>query len=472
MAFKKIALNHYAPIAISLLLLAAVLFFYLRSVYQLKKNDLNREVKYLLENAFKTAENQMLDKMIFEIKGSSWLHNDSSVRNLKIINHTSSFQTSDTIVTNKRMLGVTHASEALVLKTIDQENANDNSLNLKIEFQSDSFCLDTSLTGSPAAVIGLVEKIFKENLRNSRLNIKYQISSDTFLKHPNEDLAYKDIFSGKRYFLIQGNSQTYLFNQMIPEIVLSILLFLTVLLAFYHIISSHRKKQELYDMKEDFMRNMTHELKTPIATIGVTLEALQNFPAGNEESIRQEYFRIAESENQKLNALVEKVLSISQQMDESQTFQQKINLPLLVAEVIDSFKMRATQKGIQLNLESTIHSETIQVNQQILVMALHNLLDNAIKYVKGDSPTVDVLLTELSSKIQISVNDNGNPIEVEFKDKIFDKFYRIPRGDVHDVKGHGLGLYIVSQLMKTLKGEITLHTTSQGNQFILTLPKN
>ncbi|MBK8956597.1 MAG: hypothetical protein IPM34_13720 [Saprospiraceae bacterium] len=321
MTFRKSMGYQYAPIAISLILLAAFLSFYLRSVYQMEKNDLSREVKYLLENAFKTAENQVLDKMIFELKGSSWLHKDSTVKNLRIVNHQASFMTSDTFVTNKRVLGLARTSEALVLKTLGEEIPGDHSLNLKIEFQSDSFCLDTSLTSTPSEVIGLVENIFKDNLKNSQLHINYELTSDSSFDHQNEKSVYRDNFSGKKYFLIQGNNRTHLINQMLPEIVLSILLFLTVLFAFYHIISSYQKKQELFDMKEDFMRNMTHELKTPIATIGVTLEALQNFPAGQDESVRQEYFRIAETENQKLNALVEKSCPFPRAwMDHNSTF--------------------------------------------------------------------------------------------------------------------------------------------------------
>ncbi|MBK9108682.1 MAG: HAMP domain-containing histidine kinase [Saprospiraceae bacterium] len=471
MGIRKTIGYHHTPMAISLILLAVFLSFYLWSVYQIEKNDLKREVNYLLENAFKTAENQMLDKMIFEMSGASWMHQDSVVKNIRIVNHHASFITSDTVFTKKKMLGVAQASETMVLKTLGQEISGDQSLSLKIEFQSDSFCLDTNMIGPPSAVIVLVDSIFKENLKNSQLSINYEISSDSALFHQKEKPAYRDNFSGKKYFLIQGKNQSYLINQMLPEIVLSILLFLTVLFAFYHIISSHQKEQELFDMKEDFMRNMTHELKTPIATIGVTLEALQNFPAGKDEAVRQEYFRIAESENQKLNALVEKVLSIAQHMDESQSFQQKLNLPMLVSDVMDSFKMRAAQKNVQLNLENAMYSETIQVNQQILVMVLHNLLDNAIKYVKSDAAVVAVLLAEYDSKIQISIRDNGSPIEAEFREKIFDKFYRIPSGDVHDVKGHGLGLYIVGQLVKTLKAEISLNVTPSGNEFVLKLPK-
>ena len=457
---------------ISLVLLAAFLYFYLVSVYNTKKADLTRETGYLLENAFKTAENQLLDRMILELRASSWHHKDSTNTQVKIINHKAGFLTMDTFVTEHKMMGMAHTSEAYILESHDTQGLNKNSLKLRIAFQSDSFCLDTNLSGSSGNVRELVENIFKSKLQHSNLNISYRITSDSTMSGKKDKLSFLDAFSGQKYFLEPGDNQAYLLRLMLPEIALSVLLFIAVGFAFYHMIKAYRKRQEIFAMKEDFMRNMTHELKTPIATIGVSLEALQNFPAGKDESLRQEYFRIAENENRKLNLLVEKVLNISQTMDDSVGIPEPTDLVALVAEVIDNFQMRAEHNSVQISFKNHFNSGLIRINPQLVVMALHNLMDNAIKYIKHDNPRVHVQLSQGTQEVNISVSDNGQPIAPEFRDKIFEKFYRIPQGDVHDVKGHGLGLYIVSQLVKILGGRISLKVSEAGNEFILSIPKN
>ncbi len=223
-------------------------------------------------------------------------------------------------------------------------------------------------------------------------------------------------------------------------------------------------------MKQDFVRNMTHELKTPIATMGVALEAIQNFHAGQDENIKKEYFSIAESENKKLNAIVDKVISLSRLMDIKPQQQETVNIPQLIKEVVDSFHLRAEQTGCKIDFECEDIGMVVNTQPQNLNIILYNLIDNALKYTKTPSPKVVVLATLESNMLTISVMDNGKSIGEENKFLIFDQFYRIPRGDVHDEKGHGLGLYIVSQLVKSLHGTIKWIAIDEGNNFELKIP--
>ena len=178
--------------------------------------------------------------------------------------------------------------------------------------------------------------------------------------------------------------------------------------------------------------------------MGVALEAIQNFHAGQDENIKKEYFRIAESENKKLNAIVDKVISLSRLMDTNPLQQETVNIPQLIKVVVDSFHLRAEQTGCKIDFE--------------------------LKYTKSPSPHVVVYAKLSDSSLTMSVRDNGTPIGEEFKSVIFEKFYRIPQGDVHDAKGHGLGLYIVSQLVKTMQGTIRCLSTEEGNNFELKIP--
>lgn len=458
--------------AIGLGLLAVFLFFYLVSVYKKEQADLSRATSYMLENAFKSAENQLLDRMIVQLRTNTWQFKDSAKAQVNIINHPTRNFFGDTLTAQNKYMGITQTAETFILQSNDTSRVHHNALNLRIAFQSDSFCLDTSFTDTTGDTKELVEAIFKKNLHAAKLDIRYQLIPDSNQRGSRDSMCYHDVFSGKKYFLIQDNNQAYLLRHMLPEIILSVFLFLAVWLAFHHVIESSRKRQEIFSMKEDFMRNMTHELKTPIATIGVSLEALQNFPAGKDESLRQEYFRIAENENRKLNVLVDRVLNISQTMDDSIGIPEPTDLSVLISEVVESFRMRAEHQKVQLTFEQPVNLGIIRINPQLVLMAMHNLIDNAIKYVQRESAQVKVSISETSKEMCISVWDNGQPIEPNYRDKIFEKFYRIPHGDIHNVKGHGLGLYIVSQLAHILGGRIVLRVANEGNEFTLCIPKN
>ena len=142
----------------------------------------------------------------------------------------------------------------------------------------------------------------------------------------------------------------------------------------------------------------------------------------------------------------------------------------LIREVVDSFQLRAEQTGFKIDFDCGDEVLPVKTEPQNLTIILHNLIDNALKYTKTPSPKVFVLATLESNMLTISVMDNGKSIGEENKFLIFDQFYRIPRGDVHDEKGHGLGLYIVSQLVKSLHGTIKWIAKHDGNNFELKIP--
>ena len=463
-------IKEYTPIGFSLILLLAFLGYYMLSAFQQEKADLNKEVRYIFINAFKSAEAKVFDKMIFEMKGVSLLNRGATSAKVDIINHPSPDKAFDTCMTFEKSIKTV---SKLVLANEVRASNDPSPMSLKIEIKSDSHSIvgSKSILGTHiSSNFSEVEKIFTSSLKKSGLDIEYVITKDSSHILKAEREGYKDVFSNQYYFVSADNNFWYLIKRILPQILLSLFLFLALIFAFGNIIYSSKKQKEWYNAKEDFMRNMTHELKTPIATIGVALEAIQNFHAGQDESVRTEYYRIAESENNKLNTLVDKVLSISQNLDHTAEGLEVVHLPTLVAEIVESFRLRATQNRIRLRYESCIMTHDVQIESQNLVLALHNLIDNAIKYTKVADPSIVVSLTVKMGRFLISVKDNGKPIESEYKERIFDKFYRIPKGDVHDVKGHGLGLFIVSHLAKSMKGSVTLEAFADGNNFELNLP--
>lgn len=461
--------NHRLIASISLILLGGFLAYYLRSTYLSEEKDFNKEVRYIFTNAFRTAESKTLDKMIFELKGVSWLGKENST-NITVRNHKTEILTIDSIGLDKKSGG---KATTIVIARNEVSDENPTEMRFKMDVRNDSIQLDSTYHLNSEKIgsnFTEIEKLFKENLQNSGLNIEYKIVKDSNSMDSMGSNVYKDVFTNEFYSIQTDQNQMFILKRILPEIVISILMYLVFIFAFVSIISSSRKQKELYTLQQDFVRNMTHELKTPIATMGVALEAIQNFHAGQDESVRQEYYRIAESENHKLNMLVDKVLSASQQMDAIGSKNERVNLNKLVADVLESFKWRAEQNGISVIFEKLETEEEVELDVQKFILILHNLIENALKYNKSQDPRVVVSLKRTGDHLFVSIEDNGKPIQVEHVDKIFDRFYRIPSGNIHNEKGHGLGLYIVKQLVRSLRGKIRLRTTEVSNIFELSIP--
>lgn len=461
--------KHLLLAGASLLVLGIFLGYYLLMTYRAEEERLNKEISYLFANAFKTTESKVFDKMIFDIKGVSWLNKDNDV-NVTFSNHNSTILSIDSLKIQDRNAQI---KNTIVIAKHKNSNINPSSMTLKVAIQADSVNGDSLHRMIPTGIksnFGDIEKVFKENLEKSGLDVKYSITKDTSTVDKKNSGAFEDVFTNEFYQINTQNNSHIILKAILPEIGLSVLMYLMVVFAFSTILRSARKQKQLYDMKQDFVRNMTHELKTPIATMGVALEAIQNFHAGQDENIKKEYFNIAESENKKLNAIVDKVISASQLMDSSAQKKETVDIKQLINEVVDSFRLRADQSGCRLEFKCEDADMMVKAEPQNLNIILYNLIDNALKYTKSSSPHV-VVYTKLSdSSLIMAVMDNGTPIGEEYTSVIFEKFYRIPHGDVHDAKGHGLGLYIVSQLVKTMQGNIRCLSTEEGNNFELKIP--
>lgn len=470
MTLKLQPVSQHIAVTVSALLLGFFLMYYLWTTYLAEKNDLEKEVKYLFVNAFKSEESQVLDQIIFDLKGVSILNQAEPI--LKEVRQKKMERQQDTC--NIIPSSIQKAAVMVLSSRTEHHTTNDTDVRIKLEVKADTNSLDTIEALEKLQLTSNIQKVeqrFIEQLKHAKLNIDYHIQKDTVHHISAANQVYKDVFTNENYYISTEGNLPYLLQQMWPEILFSLLLYIVVLASFFHIIQAGKKRKIYYDMKEDFMRNMTHELKTPIATIGVALEAIQNFHAGQDETIRKEYYRIAEKENNKLNALVDKVLSISQNIDMFSYGIEKVQLPALIDEVVFSFKWRAEQTNVRLTFINQSTTPEVVLDAQNLVMILHNLIDNALKYNDHKSAVVKVTLTESQKYFNIEVFDNGSPIPLEYQKKIFEKFYRIPQGNIHSVKGHGLGLYMVIHLAQSLGATIQYSNSMDGNCFGLSIPK-
>lgn len=275
-----------------------------------------------------------------------------------------------------------------------------------------------------------------------------------------------------RFALKLENRRAYLMKHISSQIIVSVLLVALTAISFLVIFRNLIRQRKLTQLKNDFISNITHELKTPIATVSVAVEALKNFNALEDPKRTQEYLDISANELQRLSLLVDKVLKLS--MFEKQEIELKIeNLDLkqLVEEVVGSMRLQFDKYHASVNIQLPVTPLMITADRLHITSVIYNLLDNAIKY-SISKPVIRVAVEERNEEMQLVVEDNGPGIAAEYKDRVFDKFFRVPTGDHHNVKGYGLGLSYVAYVIARHHGTIRLQSESgTGSTFTVTLPK-
>jgi two-component system phosphate regulon sensor histidine kinase PhoR len=219
------------------------------------------------------------------------------------------------------------------------------------------------------------------------------------------------------------------------------------------------KQKQLAEVKNDFINNITHEFKTPIATISTVLEALKNFNALDDKVKSEKYIGIANSQVQKLHTMVEKILETATLNNENLILtKQPTNISNLIESVIEKYKLINADKTITFknnSPETILNLDTFHFEN-----AIGNIIDNAIKY--GGNKII-VELSSKENKTLIFIKDNGNGIHKTEKDKVFEQFYRISTGDTHNVKGFGIGLYYTKNIIEKHGGNVHIIYDKNNN---------
>lgn len=246
----------------------------------------------------------------------------------------------------------------------------------------------------------------------------------------------------------------YLFKQILPQTVFALILLMLTGFAFVISHRSIKKQVRLNTMKNDFIDNISHELKTPLSTVKVVVEALQDDNIRKDDKTMKEYLEMASVEISRLEMLTGKVLSTSMLEGGIIKMQnQEIDLQKLVAELISTLKVRLIKDSAKINFEISgdhfyIHGDPLHIQGAIL-----NIMDNSLKYSEA-SPEINISMLKKNNEVVIKIKDNGPGISQEYLKKIFDKFFRVPSGNLHNIKGHGLGLSYVDMVMKLHGGSV------------------
>lgn len=268
-----------------------------------------------------------------------------------------------------------------------------------------------------------------------------------------------------------GSAPPLILRKMWLQVALALFMTGMIILAFRFMYKNLREQQRMASLKNDFISNMTHELKTPIATVSVALEALKNFSALDNPRRTKEYLDISSSELNRLSMLVDKVLRINMfEADKLELDRQSVDLVQLTREVVQTQQLQAEKSGGMICWSAPEETCVVSGDRLHLMSVLYNLLDNALKY-RNNPPVIQVSLNKRGNDIRWVVQDNGPGIAAEYRDRIFEKFFRVPQGDRHDAKGYGLGLSYVQEVVQKHGGTITVDSEpGKGCTFTVTLP--
>ncbi|MDR2844421.1 MAG: HAMP domain-containing histidine kinase [Candidatus Symbiothrix sp.] len=256
---------------------------------------------------------------------------------------------------------------------------------------------------------------------------------------------------------------------ILPSIVFTIVLLIIFVYTIYIVF----KQRHLSEIKNDFINNMTHELKTPVAGISLAAQTLNDADVNNSPHLMEHAKKVIQDESTRLGFLVEKVLQMSLFEDRAVSFKMtKLDANDLISSVASTFVLRVENAGGILDIDLQALDSTIVVDKMHFTNVLFNLMENAVKYRRPDVPLMLMARTmNVGNKVQIVIEDNGIGIKKESLKKIFDRFYRVPTGNRHNIKGFGLGLAYVKQIITDFDGFIKVESElGEGTKFIITLP--
>lgn len=245
-----------------------------------------------------------------------------------------------------------------------------------------------------------------------------------------------------------------------------------ILIFFGYTVSVILKQKRLSEVKTDFINNMTHELKTPISSIGLSSEMIMRPETLRDPEKIQRYVGVIYKENKRLENQVERVLKIAKlDKSEIELTKEPFDLAEFFQELKDSFEFNQEERPVSVEINMNLKEHVIQVDPVHFMNVFYNLVDNAIKYCKRQ-PEITINIRNEKKHIVFEVSDNGIGIKRESLKMIFDKFYRVPTGNLHDVKGFGLGLYYVKTIVEKHDGTITAKSiVDKGTTFTIKIPE-
>ncbi|MBK7692284.1 MAG: HAMP domain-containing histidine kinase [Bacteroidetes bacterium] len=282
-------------------------------------------------------------------------------------------------------------------------------------------------------------------------------------------LLTQDGYVNSEMLYVYIEPDNYFQNHLAILLLFAALFTSVIIAAFVLTLKTMLSQNKLSEIKSDFINNMTHEFKTPIATIQLATDALNNDKViSNQQQIKY-YSSIIKEENRRMNKQVEKILQAAQlEKDEIKLQYKKINVHDILTKVAEYTKLQMEEIGATFTLHLTAQQYIINADEVHFTNIIFNLVDNATKY-SNENPIIDISTSNADGAIQIHIKDNGIGMDKETQNHIFEKFYRAHTGNLHNVKGFGLGLTYVKNIVDAHSGKISVYSElGKGSTFTLT----
>jgi len=308
----------------------------------------------------------------------------------------------------------------------------------------------------------IIYRCNKSNYQNQSVKSGNAYTQKLFPSEDSSNGAYLQItFPTKQNYIL--NSMSLLLPSILLVLVILCIFIVTIIIIF--------RQKQLNNMKNDFVNNMTHELKTPISSISLASQMLQDPSVGKTPQTLQHISNVIRDETKRLSLMVEKVLQISIfEKDKSMLKLNEMQINELIKDIINNFSLKVTSKGGQITSKLNAIHDIALIDEVHFTNIIFNLLDNALKYC--DKPLLLTIETwNEKDNLLISIEDNGIGIHKEDQKRIFEKFYRVSTGNLHNVKGFGLGLAYVKKIITEHRGSIKVESEPNiGTKFIITIP--
>ena len=326
----------------------------------------------------------------------------------------------------------------------------------------------TNISNNEEARLFSMDTIRFNELFASEMKLNgWNFNSEWINSNDSDSKAKKAIFIQSSFFtdtngIVVKNYRWYLFWRLLPQLLFVCILLVLTAAAFRIAYKSLEAQLKLSALKDDFISNMSHELKTPIATVKVALEALSSFNIIDDPKLSREYLGMAGAEMDRLELMATRVLNTSL-LESGRIYmqQESYDLQKLVQEVLQTMQLRLQQHNATASFTTEGTDFRIPIDKLHMQGVLVNLIDNSLKY--GVAPVhINVALAAENGAVRLSFTDNGPGIPEEYKEKVFEKFFRVPTGNRHNAKGYGLGLSYAAQVMRQHNGNINVNNVAGG----------
>ena len=436
---------------ISELMIIGFSIYWLRSQYEKEKNDLRKD----LYSYYKESYNVVIDSLLVHHIIEPVMGKEAGL-NVRV-------------EVSGKPDSSGHGSAYSFIKSRDSVLLR--SMRLIIAKSSDSTANNRSVVSvigkSPDSLMFIED--YEARLNNNKMNFATVWFEDDSLSASHRAIVLED-WTGSLPSVLIRNPGFYLIGQILPQMIFTLILVLISSLAFLLAYYSLRKQSRLNDMRNSFISNISHELKTPVSTVKIVIEALKKLDSekGRAETTA-EYLEMAGKEIRRLELLISKVLDHSIIEEDASILNfEDTDISQLIEDTIKSLQPRIQATDAKVVFEPR---EDIIVSCDPLYLqgVIINLFDNSLKYGNGN-PLITVDLSASGSYVVIKVSDNGPGIPDEYLRRVFDKFFRVPDSDLHNVKGYGLGLSFAYLIVKMHRGSIDVKNNSKGCTFTIKIP--